>query len=185
MPKKSPKKPTKLSLLSGRNLLVLGGVFLLLLVVLFFARRNDGSTPQPANITTADGKKVDLSPPTAQDKQAVDAHKDEIVQRDQQLSGSSSSSTPTPGVSVVITDVSTNNVKSYVSGVFEDGGTCSATATQGAKSISGTSAGFKNVSYTQCAPIAWSSQLTSGSWDIKVNYKSITTDVSQEKTVTL
>lgn len=121
-----------------------------------------------------------LSPATAAEKQAASDRKDQIVQEQK---NQASSGAGIKNVSVIITEASSTTVKGYVQGVFEDGGTCTATATQGSQSQSKTSTGFANVSYTQCAPISWSPALGSGNWTINLAYKSATAQGNITKTV--
>jgi hypothetical protein len=120
-----------------------------------------------------------LSPPTSTDKQAAADRKDQIVQQQQNQSAAPASGTKT--VTVVVTEASSSSVKGYVQGVFEEGGTCTATATQGSQTVNKTSTGFQNVSYTQCAPISWS--LGTGTWMVNLSYKSATAAGNSSKTI--
>jgi len=85
--------------------------------------------------------------------------------------------------SVVISSATSSGVSAYVTGVFEEEGACTVTATQDSKSYTKTSTGFQNASYTQCAPIIWDAALTSGTWSIVVIYESKTTNSSQSTTI--
>lgn len=139
----------------------------------------------PPTITGKDGKKITLAPPTKDEKKAVEDHKSDLVK---QQSADNNTSSGSVASNVVITSPSSANplatgVRAYVNGVFEETGTCTATATQGATSVTKTSAGFENVSYTQCAPIDWDSPLGSGKWTITVSYKSPATSSSQSVTI--
>ena len=164
---------------SKRKYYIWAGVAVLAVLVLGFGSyKAFYKKPAP---TTADGKTVNLDPPSKEDKAQTDAHKDAIVQKDEQIKNTPAGSTKTS--TVVITEANNTGVRSYVTGVFEEGGVCTATATNGSQVISKTSSGFQNVSYTQCAPINWDSPLSSGSWTIKVTYKSATTESTQSKTI--
>lgn len=58
-------------------------------------------------------------------------------------------------------------------GVFEEGGTCTATFVKDGETRSKTSVGFQNSSYTQCAPIDLEPGfLTKGTWSVVVSYAS-------------
>lgn len=124
---------------------------------------------QKTNDTAGDGSYVNLSPPTEEEKQETQAHKKE-------LSNSPSPSTTNEGkkqVTPVITSANQDQISAYVPGVFEDGGTCTATLTKGSKTVTKTSEGFKNVSYTSCAPINVSGSFPEkGTWSVVVIYKS-------------
>jgi hypothetical protein len=110
------------------------------------------------------GAKPNLAPATAQDKTSNDEHKQAL-------------STPPPPASSgkktvypVITSASRTEVNAYVSGVIEDGGSCSITATKGSEVKNATSTGFDNVSYTSCHPMSIS--LSPGTWSINLQYSS-------------
>lgn len=121
---------------------------------------------------------VKLAPPTEEEKQQSEDSKQKIV--DQQAN----SDTQNGGkkqVTVTITNATTDNVSSYVSGVLEDGGTCTATFTQGSTTVTRTSSGFSNVSYTQCAPIT-PSLPSGGSWSVTIKYSSPTSEGTSQKT---
>lgn len=117
---------------------------------------------------------VNLSPPTKAEKQESDQTKQRIVQ--QQVQPPTPAPAPTSqkkSVSVTITNASSDTVTAYITGAFEDGGTCTATFTQGSSVVTRTSSGFKNVSYTQCTPIT-PNLPTGGNWSVKVSYDSDT-----------
>lgn len=147
---------------------ILFGVAVLLIIGLggFFTydKLNDSTT-----IPTApkEEQKINYEPPTDTEKQETQTNKDEIVQ-DQQ---NTTNPTGKKQVNVTITNATTSNVSAYVTGIFEEGGTCTATFTQGSTTITRTSLGFQNASYTQCAPIT--PDLPSGdSWSVVVSYSS-------------
>lgn len=169
--------------LSRRRLVVLATVVLVLAGGGAYAihRWRVNHVPPPT-ITGKDGKKITLSPPTKQEKKDVEDHKSDLVKQQSAADSNTGSS------NVVITSPSSANpsatgVRAYVNGVFEEGGTCTATATQGTTSVTKSSAGFENVSYTQCAPIDWDSPLSNGKWTITVSYKSATASSSQSVTI--
>jgi cytoskeletal protein RodZ len=177
--KTSSKRKTR-RLSKKLMLLVVFGILAAACLVYFvLLRQSENKT-----ITTADGKKVTLSPATPSEKQASDAAKDAIVKRDEQTNN-----TPPPSpsglkqVSVAISEATATNVKAYVTGVFEDDGVCTATATKGAQTITKSSTGFRNASYTQCAPITWDAPLSNGAWAVKIAYKSVTAQGEQSKIV--
>lgn len=133
--------------------------------------------PSPTTTTGAGN----LTPATAVEKQETADHKDQIIEEQKNQTAPPSSSIK--NVSVVITGATSTDVRGYASGVFEDGGTCTATATKGSQTITKTSAGFKNVSYTSCLPIYWDSPLARGSWTINLSYKSATAQGSNGQTI--
>ena len=173
------RKPKKRNLfLKHRQLLIVGCVLLLLAVGaywLFWGRSSTDSTNTSG--TSANGNKsgnsstnnyVNTNPATPQEKQVSDNAKSAATQP---------SSTPTSAdgkkqVTVVVSSGSSMPVHAYVTGVFEDNGTCTATATNTATSqtVSNTSAGSGNSNYTNCAPI--NLNLSSGTWTVVVCYSS-------------
>lgn len=117
---------------------------------------------------------VKLVPATNQEKKESEQNKDNIVQQQSQNQNSQNqpSSTTKKQVTVTITGANTSSVKAYVTGVFEDGGTCTATFTQGSNIVARTSTGFANVSYTQCSQIT-PNLPTGGTWSVVVSYTSV------------
>jgi hypothetical protein len=164
--------------------ILLGTFILIVLIGGFYFISNRHSKNVNLHPVTADGKRVNLSPPTLEEKKASTDNKDAIVQKNNQIKAEGDSTAYSQG-NLVITDVNSTVAKAYVAGVFEDGGTCTATATQGGQATTASSAGFKNVSYTQCAPLNWPSKLASGAWVVTVTYKSATSQATQTKDITL
>lgn len=121
---------------------------------------------------------INYSPPTEQEKAETDKHKESIAspENDKKTNKPPSNPGQQPNISVVITSATQDAVYAYVDGVFEDGGTCTATFTNGAKSFQKTSDGFTNVSNTQCAPIFVTPGdfTTPGDWQVTVSYSSST-----------
>lgn len=153
---------------ASRKLIVSAAVILLLVGSLGAFALLRSETPE----TTPSG--VTLAPATPEERKSSEDNKARIVEEEKQRSNSGDSSQSASSkrqVSVTVTSATAESVNAYVTGVFEEGGTCTATFTQGSTTISRTSVGFGNVSYTQCAPIAPSLPSTSG-WSVKVNYSS-------------
>lgn len=157
--------------LSKKKWLLIAAVVLLFCVAAFMYQRAHRSTaPTTTTGQTVEQPKVDLSPPTTEDQKAVDSNKNRIVSEQEQQNQTPSSSQKT--VTPVITGVSASEVRAYVQGVVEDGGTCSVTATRGSQTVTGSSSAIANVSTTQCGPISVS--LGSGTWKVVVSYTSST-----------
>ena len=120
-----------------------------------------------------------FSGPTEQEKADSEAHKDDIVKQqneDKQNQGNGSQDQKT--VTPIITDASQNGtsirVAGYVSGIFEDGGTCTITITKGTAKITKTAQAFANVSTTQCSPVTIdrSEFPDAGQWQVTLAYNS-------------
>lgn len=124
------------------------------------------STPSPGANTTS-GPKVDLNPATPEEKKASDDYKKSLTQPPP-----APPTTPTGKKQVypIITGASHSEVNAYVSGLIEDGGTCTATATQGSQTVTASSYGFVDVNKTSCEPIPVS--LPPGTWSVVVSYSS-------------
>jgi len=132
----------------------------------------------PANISTVTKPEINYRPPTKQEKQAGNDAKTSIVEHDAQVKAAQNQQ-GLKLVTPVITNASFSAVHAYVSGIFEDGGTCSATFTQGGTIITRTSTGFENVSDTQCAPIT-PNLPNNNSWSVVITYNSSTAQGSSK-----
>lgn len=116
---------------------------------------------------------VDYSPPTEEDaSHANDAKKrlDESTKQEQTKTNIY--------VGVTMADIAVDQleIRSFVSGVIEGGGTCTATLTRNGISVAATSTAFVDSTTSICTPI--SIPLTrfkdSGQWDLVVSYSSVT-----------
>lgn len=137
----------------------------------------------PTSVTTPDGKKVKLKPATEEENKQADDNKAAIVKRNEQLKQAAANNSGQTPSTVIITSASSAGVRGYVNGVFEEGGVCTATAAMGGQTVTKSSTGFQNVSYTQCAPIDWDSPLGAGTWAITLSYKSAATSSTQSTTI--
>lgn len=151
---------------SKKLFIVLGMVGLLIVAAVILKLRtvDNQTTYKPS----ADGKPVNLSPPTEQEKSETEAYKESLAQPPQNPASNTGKKAVTP----VITNASKREVNAYVPGVFEEGGTCMATLTKGDKTVTKTSKGFGNVSYTSCEPISVDGLLENGAWTVVVSYGS-------------
>lgn len=131
--------------------------------VLWFYSNNKNTT-LPTDTQDTSG----YSAATEQEKQEAEQHKKDLAQQSEQSKNPSA----IKQVSLVITQFNNTEIRGYAQGIFEDGGTCTATASKGSQSITKSSVGFKNVSYTSCAPINWGTTLSTGTWNVTLNYKS-------------
>lgn len=170
MAKKRIKAYYKLTALLAVICIGVGAYFL-------FGTNNKKSSLAPTATPTST-QTVNLDPPTEAEKTQTDQHKDDLTQSTTPTTPSTpTNSTSKKKVQPFITYVDTNTINSYVSGVLEDGGTCTATLTQGTTTIVASSSGFKNVSYTQCAPIDLSKEsVGSGTWSVVLKYSSATAE---------
>ncbi len=118
---------------------------------------------------------VNYAPSTNQEKQQADAVKDNLAQ-----TKADSPATGKTQVVPLITNASQIDqqvtVNAYISGVYENGGNCTATFTNGDARLVKTSSAFANASTTDCTPfrVARSEFSTTGDWQVKVSYNSPT-----------
>lgn len=168
MPNKRLKKRIYANLKNSYLLAIALAFIFLALGVFTYAQVRDDSVSDTTDSNTATNKDdnyINLDPPTEEEKKSAEDHKNSLADE------KPASTTPgSQGVTVTITNASRSEVNAYVTGVFEDGGHCTATATMGSQTKTATSEGFTNVSYTSCAPIKWS--LPSGNWSVVVSYSS-------------
>lgn len=164
-------------------------VFLALLVIILLAvglvfyfnnrEKHAGPSVESPNL----GETINFNPPSEQDKQEVDQHKQDIVSQEQQTPKTSNSVKP------IIIDAGFYDgqveVRSFISGTYEAGGTCSVKLTKAGQSIVKDSKSVKGATTTDCPPtIIPSSELSSGTWAVVVSYSSTTTQGSSDiKTV--
>lgn len=171
----SLKKP-KTRLTVWAWLVIVGGVLALAASGYFAFAQNNNQTASP----TTNNSDISLEPATELERQEAEENKDRIV--DSQNQPSPSPETPqSPGskksVAPTVTEANRSSVKAYVTGIFEEGGTCTATFTKGDQTLTKTSDGFQNASYTQCAPMDLDSGfLSAGKWSVTVKYSSSTSE---------
>jgi hypothetical protein len=165
----------------NRKKLLIGLIVAGLLAALVFGYMQVTNDSQAV---TSDGNPVNLTPASETEKQEAEDKKKEIVQEQQEAAAKSpDNANSTSGSQLTVTAVNEREVRAFVSGIFEEGGICTAKATQGTRAVSAQSEGFGNVSYTQCAPISWPTTLSSGTWNISVTYQSSKTTASTTKTI--
>lgn len=161
---------------------VVSFVFAFLLIgsfVSIYLYRNRGSNSLPNNIDQT----VNYAPATAAEKKEAEDNKDRIVKMETQTKNSPSSTIEKTAVKPIITNT-TGSINAYISGIFEKDGTCTAIFTKGSIQLTKTAAGFQNVSYTQCAPIALDpGYLSPGSWTVLVKYTSEKSDGSSDSQI--
>jgi hypothetical protein len=162
-----------------RNKYLLYSVLVLIIIIAGAVFALWPKTKDVSPTSTSGASKINYNPPTSQDKQDVQSHK-------QDLSQSPASAPPiTSGkkqITPVIINADQSGVNAQISGIFEDNGTCTARAVFGSSSntVTKSSAGFGNASYTNCTPISWS--LSAGTWTVTVSYSSPTSSGTSSPT---
>lgn len=134
---------------------------------LAWAIARDKQTPS----NTDSGSYVNLEPTTEQEKQETEAYKRSLAE-DQPSPPPTSEGKKQ--VTPVITNADNSSVRAYVSGIVEDGGTCTFTFSRsGFQTKTTTSEGFADATTTVCTPVSTSSlNLASGQWSVVLNYSS-------------
>ena len=137
--------------------------------------------PEPAPVISQPGGVVEITPPTQQEKDQADQQKEEVIKQ-QEIENTPSTDKKRVGVAIIYADQTTLNAE--VSGVFEDGGVCTATFTQGNKKIQRTSQGVKNATTTSCAPMDFDPDFfaSTGTWTLAVSYSSNTASGTSSST---
>ena len=114
---------------------------------------------------------INYSPPSEEEKQATETQKDQILENTPTTPVLDTSGKVT--IKPVIASADKSGASAYVPGIFEEGGTCTATFTHGGDKVTATATGFQNSNYTSCAPLSLSSPLNiKGDWTLVVTYSS-------------
>lgn len=135
----------------------------------------------PSNLDASDPAKA------AKDPDAISSPKKSSQDTPTSTGGVTQKTKVTPEITYATQERSGQpiEVRGFVPQIYEDGGTCLATFTRGTQSVSKSSTGFKNVSYTTCPTItlARSSFPSSGDWTLILSYKSATSEGSSQSQV--
>lgn len=116
---------------------------------------------------------INYNPPTKNEREAADSQKDKNIEREKADNNQVSQK-----AEIVVVDASqygdTVEVRAYISNIYEDGGSCTATITNGSQTVSRDTKGFKDATTTQCEPfnIPRSAFSSAGDWQAKVSYSS-------------
>ncbi len=123
--------------------------------------------------------------PTSQDKKDAADNKKHVSNReelDKQEDSSSDKKQVTPVITNAMQSGQQITINAYVSGVFEDGGKCSATISKGSNSITRTTNAFADATTTSCQPIFIDRSVFSeaGDWKVTMHYKSNSAEGSSQ-----
>jgi hypothetical protein len=159
-----------------RNILIAVAVLLVVLGAgfgLYRLNKNDSAptskTPNPAT------EPINYDGPTEQEKTQNDQHKDDLVKEQNQ--GPTGSTVASPVIGSYGQNPRSKDVEvgAYVQGVYEAGGTCTLTLTNGSASVSSTRTASKGATTTECGVMVIErSRLGTGTWSAKVAYASST-----------
>jgi hypothetical protein len=122
---------------------------------------------------------MNLDPPTETDRQEAEQNKERLSQtKETQEADIPSGDTPqTPSnkknIKPTITEATRTSIRGYITGIFEEGGTCTATFVKDSQTLTKSSTGFQNASYTQCEPMDLPGGfLETGKWSVTLSYSS-------------
>lgn len=153
---------------SKTKLWIIGGILLAIAIVaiaLFMLR--DNKTTSTAD-KTEDG--IDYSPATQEEKADSDRQKEVDAGRDD--------TPPSNNVTPVIVDASQYGdeieIRAYVPGIVEDGGTCTIKITKGQSTVTERTEALQDASNTSCVSVAIprSEFSSAGQWSVVVSYSS-------------
>ncbi|MGH7158054.1 MAG: hypothetical protein ACREGD_03185 [Candidatus Saccharimonadales bacterium] len=185
------KQTMKKRMHTSKRILLCGLVILMVgtAALLFFLNREDRplteTTATSAGATDGRDTTINYDPPTEEEKQQAEDHKDELAQQAQNQDPNTSNKKE-----VIISITSATNVSGptvtitgFAQGIVEDAGTCTATLTKGGDTKTATSDGFADANTTQCQPMTM--QLSPGSWQLTLSYNSSSASGSSTKTLTV
>lgn len=159
-------------------LLVAGGV-------LAYSRMRNGVNDDNSQ------KTVNLDPPTEEERQAADDQKqqseEQVKKEQQEPTGGDNEVTPVITSAGQFDDPQYGNrieVRTFINGVYESGGTCTATFTQGSHKIERQVEAIQGATTTTCDVVAIprSEFPSAGTWNLVVRYTSPTSSGSSEVT---
>ncbi len=148
-------------------------------LIFIYMYKNRDST----SISSDPGQTVNYAPATTSEKNEAEDNKDRIVKLETQKLNNTSSTAGKAAVKPTITNI-TGSINAYISGIFENDGTCTAVFAKDSIQLTKTAAGFQNVSYTQCAPMNLEPGfLSPGQWAITVKYVSDKSEGSSDSQI--
>jgi hypothetical protein len=180
-----PRSRKKLILITALLLILAGGG-----AYAWLSRAEDKPTASTeAPKTTGKDGSTKLAPATEEEKKETDAYKAELGKNeDTPATPSSASSSVTPTITYAGQYDSSVEAAAFVSGIYEDGGTCTLTLTKGSTSVTRQTAASKDATVTRCVNFAIprSEIPSNGEWTVSVSYKSAThsgTSATQKITI--
>lgn len=181
----------KKAVFSRKNSLILLALVLFLAIVgiVYYKSAQRGNETVIKNTNLPGEEKIDLSPPTEEDRQQVDQHKEEVAKQQER-----ENQPPQSGIRQVKPLISNAGyygsqieVRSFIPEVYEAGGACTVTLAKGSDKVIRESFSVKGATTTDCPPaFIPRSDLpnAAGIWTVTVTYSSSTSQgVSEPRTV--
>lgn len=143
--------------------------------IVYLALRSSSSQDIKKDTT----QNINYDPPTEEEKQQAEDNKERIIEEENNNKDPEADDDGRVIVAPIISSAaivgSDVEVRSYVTGTIENGGTCQATLTQNGNTVSKESTSVADATTTICPPLRIPlSQLSSGTWSIVVTYSSLT-----------
>lgn len=146
----------------------------------FWQNRRDSSTADSPAKTVG----TQYVPATQKEKQASETHKDKLVENRKKSDQESHSTivgtkkTVTPVITIAEYRNGSVTVQAYIPGIYEEGGTCTATLKSTDKTITEQSDAFANATTTDCQHIniIRTAFPAAGTWVVTVSYVSATSE---------
>lgn len=125
---------------------------------------------------TAPAGSVNYGPTTDEEKRADEQHKQDLSNQSDNSQPASGTKTVQPVITYAAQSGNQIEVDTFVSGVVEDGGTCTLKLTQGGTTVTKTTQGVRNATTTACPAffVNRSELSASGTWTAVVSYSSTT-----------
>lgn len=168
---------------SKQRLVILYLLFVVLITaacVIIFGHtklRNPFVNPPVPQAQTQTTSQINLLPPTEEDAQKVEEHKQEIVASD--IPKATSDSAPqavskqdkAPARPTIISAIN-GKLKAYIPAVVEEGGICTAVFTNGSQNYTIKSQAFADAQSTNCGSLNYDSHVVKAGWSVVVTYDS-------------
>lgn len=160
-------------------MLIVTVVLLLVVGAFLYASKVNSRNNATSQTTADDASKINLDPPTEQEKQDTEDHKQDIVDKQ----NNPSPPPPQPGgrtITVAITDAGQYGpeveVRAYTADVYETGGVCTFTFSKDGTTITKKTDGIKDARTTICTTLTVprSEFPGEGEWLLEVAYSSST-----------
>jgi len=176
----------KMNISKKKLLIPLAFITLVLIGSITVFRGNDDRSTLDISTDTAGLKGVDLNASTKEDEQLVNTHKEDLSKKVSDSTQESSNTSGQKTVVPILTDAAQYGeqveVRAYVPGVIENGGTCEIRFSNGDVKLNKTASALKDATTTRCTniTIAKSEFTAAGEWIVVVSYTSPTATGSSQ-----
>lgn len=128
----------------------------------------------------SDGGTIKYEPATGEEKKQTEQHKDNLVKNREKAESEAQNlpangkRTVTPVITLAQLSGSEVTIQAYVPGIYEEGGSCTATLKNGTQTVVKQSSAFANATTTDCQHmvIPRGEFPSTGTWNVTVTYSS-------------